>query len=373
MIFLISLALALLFALLFGKYLRLHPVPFYVASAGIAAAVAVLTWCSFRFPSGFSQWVWPIFSRGGLAGGLFVIVMFTGAFPNGSAPMKRLMPIRGQLSIIASILTLGHNAAYGKTYFIRLFTASASLPVNQLLAAVCSVIMLIIILPLFITSFMAVRRKMNPKKWKKLQRSAYIFYALLCCHILLLTVPSAAEGNHAYRLTVFVYSAVFLSYTVCRGLKSASKKSHFSLAKKQIGSAACCCAAAWGFVLCLPLLNSTQQPDDALQNFSVVEALDAGTSGVYQDGVFTGSAMGMNAAITVSVTIQNDTITNISVDSSRDDEPYFTDALSVIDRMVEANSTDVDTVSGATYSSGGIIDATANALKQAKINGEPGK
>lgn len=71
--------------------------------------------------------------------------------------------------------------------------------------------MLAIMLPLFITSFQRVRRKMTPKAWKKLQRWACLFYALLCCHILLLTIPMAARDDSAYRLTVFVYGAIFLS------------------------------------------------------------------------------------------------------------------------------------------------------------------
>ena len=75
--------------------------------------------------------------------------------------------------------------------------------------------------------------------------------------------------------------------------------------------------------------------------------------------------MGMNAEITVEVTILNGEITNISVLSSRDDEPYYSDALVVIDDILSANSVDVDTISGATYSSGGIIDAVEDALREA--------
>ena len=73
----------------------------------------------------------------------------------------------------------------------------------------------------------------------------------------------------------------------------------------------------------------------------------------------------MNAKITVSITIESDTIVDIRIDSARDDEPYFTEAEAVIADILEKNSVDVDTVSGATYSSGGIIDAVANALEKA--------
>lgn len=353
MTFLISLALALLFVALLGRTLRAHPVPFYLAAVGIAVVVAVVTWSGVSLPEGFSKWIWPVFARGGLAGGLFVLVMVAGAFPNGSVPSRRLMPIRGPLSILASILTLGHNAAYGKTYFTLLFTSPAQLPLNQLLAAICSVVMLLIMLPLFVTSFQRVRRKMAPKKWKALQRLAYGFYALLYCHILLLSLPLALAGNGAYQLTVFVYSAVFLSYAVCRVLKAAArrKKTLSTLPRRQLGSAACCVAAVLVVVLCLPAKGMA----------SGAEA----SAGGYKDGVYSGSAMGLNAQIAVSVTVQDNTITDIVIDSHREDEPYFTDALAVIDDILDTNSVEVDTVTGATYSSGGILDAVADALSQA--------
>ncbi len=48
--------------------------------------------------------------------------MYTGALKNGSKLMKILMPIRAELSIIASILTLAHNISFGRYHFITLFT-----------------------------------------------------------------------------------------------------------------------------------------------------------------------------------------------------------------------------------------------------------
>lgn len=189
MTFLISFGVAILFVLACGKRLKAKPVPFYMGAVVIAVAVAAVTWSGLALPPWFARVIWPVFARGGLAGSLFILVMFAGALPNGSRPIKRLMPIRGPLSILASILTLGHNAAYGKVYFLKLFADPASLPVNQLLAAVCSLLMLVIMLPLFVTSFLTVRRKMPPKRWKALQRWAYLFYFLLGAHLLLLSVP----------------------------------------------------------------------------------------------------------------------------------------------------------------------------------------
>jgi uncharacterized protein with FMN-binding domain len=86
----------------------------------------------------------------------------------------------------------------------------------------------------------------------------------------------------------------------------------------------------------------------------------------YRDGTFTGTGEGYEGPITVSVTIQDDVITAISVVSSMEDDDFFADGKTVISRILSAQSTNVDTVSGATYSSGGIIDGVKAALSSAK-------
>ena len=235
MIFLLSLALALIFVSLFSKQLRARPLPFYILAAGISVSVVICTWHHTVFPKDFEVWIWPIFARGAFAGALFVIIMATGVFPNGSKPIRLLMPIRAHLSILASILTLGHNIAYGRTYFTALFFAPTRLSTPTLLAAVCSLIMILIMLPLFITSFKFVRKHMKARTWKRLQRLAYVFYGLLYCHIMLLTIPNAIQGRSGYMVTVFVYSLVFISYLFCRVMKAVSihEKTTASLSRKQ--------------------------------------------------------------------------------------------------------------------------------------------
>ncbi|MDD6502152.1 MAG: FMN-binding protein [Oscillospiraceae bacterium] len=76
---------------------------------------------------------------------------------------------------------------------------------------------------------------------------------------------------------------------------------------------------------------------------------------VYQNGTFSGSGEGFSGPITVSVTLQDDVITGISVVSALDDDAFLSEAKGVISRMLSAQSANVDTVSGATYSSQGII------------------
>lgn len=91
------------------------------------------------------------------------------------------------------------------------------------------------------------------------------------------------------------------------------------------------------------------------------------------DGVYKGSATGFSGHVTVAVTIMDKKITSIDILSSTDDEAFFNRAKAVIDRIIASQSFDVDVVSGATYSSNGIIGAVKNALTGEKDNGVTGK
>jgi uncharacterized protein with FMN-binding domain len=88
----------------------------------------------------------------------------------------------------------------------------------------------------------------------------------------------------------------------------------------------------------------------------------------YQDGTYTGTATGFGGDITVEVVIENGKISAIRVISANGEtKSYWNKAIAVIDRAVSANSPNVDTVSGATYSSTGILNAVKRALAQAAV------
>lgn len=460
MVFLISLVLTALLIASGKDFLKKHASVCYVLAAAISAAVVVCTatGVSAAFPVWVRSWIWPIFARSALSTALFAAVMYAGAVPNGSKLMKAVMPIRGELSIIASILTLGHNISFGLTYFRLLFTQPDCLPVNQLLAAICSLVMLCIMLPLFITSFKCVRKKMKGSSWKKLQRLAYGFYALIYIHVLLLTLPGAQKGNGSYLLTVVVYSVVFLAYGALRVRKALQKQ---STAVRRIPTVAAVCAMI--LVICAAAgprsadsqpangqeqsqeevsgqedaaktAESNETAGETSENGSEEEAsaedeaetpaaeepetsaetpANSGNTNApaepakqpeqetqkpaneqppaetqkpeetakpaepekptepeivyqYKNGTFSGSGEGFEGTITVNVTIENDKITNISVVSASDDEPYWSEGKGIISRIISAQSANVDTVSGATFSSGGILDAVKAALSSAK-------
>ena len=98
------------------------------------------------------------------------------------------------------------------------------------------------------------------------------------------------------------------------------------------------------------------------------ESSSESTASVYKDGTYQGASMGFGGDITVEVTVENDKITALEVlDHSGEDDAYYNSAVAVVDTILANGSVDgVDTVSGATFSSTGIIGAVNDALEEAK-------
>ena len=88
------------------------------------------------------------------------------------------------------------------------------------------------------------------------------------------------------------------------------------------------------------------------------------------DGTYTGSGTGFGGTITVQVTVSNHKIASINIlNASSETASYFANAQGVVSRIISSQSPNVDAVSGATYSSNGIITAVQNALSQAIPSG----
>ena len=92
----------------------------------------------------------------------------------------------------------------------------------------------------------------------------------------------------------------------------------------------------------------------------------------YKEGIYYGTAEGYSGDVSVAVVIQDQTIKAILVTETSDDEAFFSRAMDVVKNVVKKQNTEVDTVSGATYSSEGLLNAIKNALAQAEkvTNGE---
>ena len=86
----------------------------------------------------------------------------------------------------------------------------------------------------------------------------------------------------------------------------------------------------------------------------------------YEDGSYEGSGVGFGGEIRVEVLIEDGEITEINIlEANAEDDAYLTTAESILDDILKAQSDDVDTISGATFSSTGIRDAVSDALEQA--------
>ena len=97
----------------------------------------------------------------------------------------------------------------------------------------------------------------------------------------------------------------------------------------------------------------------------VVEEFTAPST--YLDGIYTAEAIGFEGKITVQVTVAEDKITDITVLSAEDEEEYLSRAKRVIPAILEGQNPNVDAVSGATYSSTGILNAVKLALAKAAV------
>jgi uncharacterized protein with FMN-binding domain len=99
---------------------------------------------------------------------------------------------------------------------------------------------------------------------------------------------------------------------------------------------------------------------------SAEETVSAVEESLYEDGTYEGTGAGFGGDITVQVTIEADVITEIQVLSAEGEDPaYYSQAESVLEEILACQDTDVDTVSGATFSSSGLIEATRQALEKA--------
>ena len=354
-----------------------------------------------------------IMQRGILAGSLFIWVMQAPVLPRSFAGRKTIYLLRGEMAICASLITLAHNLAFGGKYFGALFLGQGHISLMELHAAIVSCLMILLLIPLTITSFQTVRRKMQAKTWKRLQNWSYLFYLLLYLHIFFIYQGALIRGKGEYFFTLMLYSFIFGCYgflrirqyrvqketrekkavpllriagilpIVCLFLSvfySAGKyraaleanvdkiRAQESVAESK-GSAE---STGRGEDKSDASEKATEAAEDKASANSSNGSSDSqaganSASGAYQDGEYLGKASAYNGNVEVKVTISGGKITAIDIVKTKDDEEYFFDAQKkVIPEILEKQSTDVDAVAGATTSSEGIAHAVQKALEQAK-------
>jgi DMSO/TMAO reductase YedYZ heme-binding membrane subunit len=173
------------------------------------------------------DWTFLTYSRGSLWGKimreyvhvagfaypLLIIIMFVGALPARNPSVKRLLSIRKELSIISGFPILVHvwvrirniggsfEFFAGPDAYMATHTRAGSLLGSSLThsAYLLGVLMAILFLVLWITSFDAVHKRLGAVKWKKVQRWSYVLYAMLFLHSVLLSTArflGPAGGGH---------------------------------------------------------------------------------------------------------------------------------------------------------------------------------
>lgn len=218
MLFIVSLIVAFLIVALFSQQIKKHAVGCYVAAVIIGIGIFAYSHFGLReyVPAFVNKYIAGLFLKSSLSTALFTVIMYAAVLDKKMAFTKNIYRIRGELSIIACILTLTHNVIFGMTQFKILFTDPFSFETPKLVAAIISVVLIVLMLPLMITSFKCVRKKMNYTVWKNVQRLAYVFYGLIYVHIMCLFVPKASEKL----LDIAVYSLVFIGYGLLRVSKN---------------------------------------------------------------------------------------------------------------------------------------------------------
>lgn len=113
---------------------------------------------------------------------------------------------------------------------------------------------------------------------------------------------------------------------------------------------------------------SKEEKEAASTNNSII-AQEVAENVVYNDGTYTGSAKGFRGDTQATVTIKKSKIEKISI-SSQDDESFLKRAMTLVDVIIKQQTAEgIDVVSGATYSSNGILNSVKEALKKAMKNG----
>ena len=405
MIVILALICSLAFFHFFGKALKKKPAVLY----GICILLSLV---SIFYPREgglpFLDFFFKkIMQRGVLAGSLFIWVMIAPVLPKSFSGRKTIYLLRGEMAICASLITLAHNLAFGGKYFGALFFGQGHISLMELHAAIVSCLMILLLIPLTITSFQTVRRKMQAKSWKKLQNWSYLFYLLLYLHIFFIYQGALIRGKGEYFFTLMIYSFIFGFYGFLRIRqyriqKESKEKKTFPLLRIG-GILPIVCIFLSGFYSAGKYraaleanvdkiraqesvseqhgqgeeINSSEKAVEASGDKASTNSSDASSdsqaidedsiSGAYKDGECFGKASAYNGNVEVKVTISGGKITAIDIVKTKDDEEYFFDAQKkVIPEILEKQSTDVDAVAGATTSSEGICHAVEKALEEAK-------
>lgn len=206
MIYVVTIIPIVIYAFFFHKFIRKYEFIHY----GITGVISLI----FGIVEGHN-----FFNEGFLGVSFFIIVMFTGVLTKGK--LKRsLNQVRAQYAIIGFIFISGHALPY---LFYLLEEGMIFVHLTIIIGIICYTIFV----PLFVTSFMIIRRKMTFKQWKRLHKFAYLSYGLLFIHLFLI--------NNSRQLFYVVLFAVYTVLKIIAILDKYYTKKKIRLNQSKIG------------------------------------------------------------------------------------------------------------------------------------------
>jgi DMSO/TMAO reductase YedYZ heme-binding membrane subunit/uncharacterized protein with FMN-binding domain len=420
MTYLISLILILLYITIYTNSLRNKSAIHYAIS--IFINVLILSLDVLKYDNKLINIIEIYINNGFISLAFFTIVMAIGVLRNKSKIRSKLRPIRTQLSILACIYTIPHLYIFYNYCLIDLLKIN----LYNFISPLVSLSLFILFIILFITSFKFFKIKLKTKRWKKIQKLAYPFFFLLYLHLALISKNSISLGDKADVFNLIIYSVIFFIIFALRIDKERIEKDikdYFFLEIiiliffilmpyniinnninniNNIGEKVITKAPE---ELTQTIID--EQPDIKIENEITVdtpkkleeseaiyifdeektsnnieenedtldtdiiqkeEAPEIKEIKKYKDGIYIDMARGHVDYIAVEITIKKDKITDIQIDYQREEPKHFNSAYYPIrNQILEKQTTDVDSISGATHSSEGIIEAVEKALESAKI------
>ncbi len=144
--------------------------------------------------------LYEIAFQGHLTLAFFVIVMYGGAFKNKSKPKITIMKVRREMAILGFLTLIPHAV-------LLIITAlNAGNPTGA--------IAFILLLPLFITSFPKLRKKMHPYEWRGFHKWAYIAYFSIFAHLIIINIFAQEDALRFVRMSIYIL--IFGIYTVLK-------------------------------------------------------------------------------------------------------------------------------------------------------------
>jgi DMSO/TMAO reductase YedYZ heme-binding membrane subunit/uncharacterized protein with FMN-binding domain len=263
-----------------------------------------------------------------------LIVMFTGALKKGSKIKKQLSSVRNEYAILGFIFITPHAYLYIYESIV-----------NQIPLEIMGILIYILLLPLFVTSFKLIRNNIPTSSWLKLHRLSYFAYLLIFLHSIRVT-----EFRH-----IIAYSILFGTYSII-------KLNNYFEKHSIIKATAITLVVTTGSIFLITDFDSYLNVP-----YNIMEGNE------FEDGTYIGYSKGFhNSDTVVRVQIENNQIKYVFIEDcgctpNVDQDKYFDVAFDIANEIKDENRTDIDAISGATKTSIAVNNAVIDALEHALV------